>query len=478
MTTDYSQPTYEPAAGWDPYPATEAGWRELYDLRWQMYMMSPYGGGQQRGEHLFRAFDDSGNEIDQTRRIFRYFGFIADTDAAALAGTDIALETAGRRAGTSRPAQLDAGEVVWRRSRVATQAPLWFTMLCGLGDYCVEAVRTSPRPPYRTRLVGYDPRLTTLVYDDETGMELVEARICIDNQNPTERRDGKGAPTTDRYERVLTRGRIDIYRNGVLSEGESGPHNAGVVPLVHLRCLPWDQPEHSLCAAAGVERGLMKLDSLATQISAIGTRYGNPTMVVRGAKLGANSRAQRFGYMIDGVPADGAVEYLEAKFANIPALLQHMQALHSHIRDTSPEFLFASDAAQESAEARSLRGQAFEAKMRSMRGRVYGALAEITGVAVAMDQNRAFDLGESLYKIEAPPILPRNIKVELESLELVKSAIKRADYVRHLQRLGMVGMEHDPEAYAAEVQDETAARAAAFFTEPAAPVASTNAAEP
>ena len=275
------------------------------------------------------------------------------------------------------------------------------------------------------------------------------------------RADGMGA--VEVYKRVLTKERIDVYYNGVLSVAESGPHGLGVVPAVHLQALPFDQPEHSLPAASGIERIVARMDSLMTQAGAVGARFANPTLATFGFKVGRNSDVQRFGRMIDGAPKDGRAEYIEATTASITQLLEAMREADRHLRDTCPEVLFSSDAAQESAEARSLRGNSFELKMEAMRGGIYGELCRVTGMAVALDANRAFGEEDEQFIIHAPPVLPRGVKSELEALALIEPKIKRSDYIRHLQRLALVPADADPESYAAEVADEQAARATTFF---------------
>lgn len=440
---DLSEPIYNPSAGYDPYPDNEEGWKSLYDFRWQCYLHHPYGGATQKKEHLFRAFDDSGNEIDQTRRIFRWYQFVVDTDTRALAPGRLILEL--NNPDVPR-AQLAQGERIWRRSHFAQHQLRWFTQVCALGDGWMEAVRTSPKPPYNTKIVFYDPRNVTSWYDAETGTELEKVEIEIGYlDNPA--RVNPADETFQSYKRVLTRTRIDVYRNGEHVPAESGEHGLGVVPCVHLQAIPFDQPEHSLPAPAGIERPLMKMDSLATQMGAIGNRYANPTLALFGFKVGPSSDVQRFGRMIDGAPADGRAEYLEAKSASIPGLLSSLQELDRHIRDTSPEVLFASDSAQESAEARSLRANAFEAKMETMRAGIFAALVEVTGYALAMDAGQAWGDDFDVFEIDAPPILPRNIKAELEHLHLIKADLTHADYVRHLQRLGFVARDVEPNDY-------------------------------
>lgn len=460
--TDYSTPPYRPVAAWYAYPDSEEGWRDLYDQRWQSYLLYPYSVAAQQGEHLFRAFDDSGNEIDQTRRVYRYGAFICDIDAAALFGpTGLTLELEKGAAAEL----LTAGEVVWRRSKLALHLPLFGRMLCVLGDRFWEATRLGTERPYRATLVDHDPRTVSVTYDD-TGKTIVEARICVDYMERQKRGPGTISEVVNRYERILTPTEVRVELNGTPVLGESGPHLAGVVPLTHAKCIPFDQPEHSLNASFGIERAVMHLDSNATQIKAVGVRYGNPTLVLAGMRVGANSDVQKFGRMIDGAPTDATASYLELKGEAIPPMLEAARELHTHIRDTSPEFLFASDAANESAEARSLRGQAFESKIGQMRSQVFAALCEATGIAAAMDAGRAYDGDAPGFRIDAGPILPRNIKAELDGMELAKGDMTKADRVRHLQRLGLIDKNADPVQYAAEVADETAARATAFFTEP------------
>ncbi len=450
MPPNLSEPVYNPTAGFDPYPETHQGWVDVYNFRWDCYLQQPYGAATQKNEHLFRAFDDSGNEIDQTRRVFRWYSFIVDTDARALAPGMLVLELEGEAKNRDLLVQ---GERIWKRSRFRQQMARNFTKLCALGDCWIEAVRTNSRPPYDVKLVWYDPRSVNPVYDDETGAELVKVVIETGylEQIPQNHRMDE---TLHTYKRILTRDRIEVYKDGELQAAQSGPHGLGVVPCVHLQAIPWDQPEHSLPAPAGVERALMKMDSISTQVRAIGNRYANPTLITYGFKVGGSSDVQRFGRMIDGAPVNGKAEYVEAEFSSIPALLDELKALDQHIRDTSPEVLFASDAARESAEARSLRANAFELKISSMRAGVYESIAEVTGYALALEANQKWGPTFDVFHIDAPPILPKNLTQELDLLQKVKPDLTRADYIRHLQRLGFVPDDVEPEAYAKAVDGE------------------------
>jgi hypothetical protein len=270
------------------------------------------------------------------------------------------------------------------------------------------------------------------------------------------------------YRRVVTRETVTVTRNGTLSEKESGPHGLSVVPMVHLRAKPLIQPEHSLSAPEGIARLLMRADALVTQNAAIANRYGNPTLVARGFKVGAEGAAKvgRFGRMFDGVPKDGALEYVSVGEGVLPHLLEQQRDILKHIEQTAPEFVFASDAPQESGTARNMRVRSFALKMERMRRGFYRALSEVTAMAVSMERGGpAYDPDACPFKIDAPPVVPANLSEELTNLALVKPDIKRADYVRHLQRLGVVDTDEDPETYASEVADETAVRATQFFAD-------------
>jgi len=447
MADDYSEPAYNALSGWDPNPTTEEGWHELYEFREEQYLQRPYGAALQKLEHLFRAFDDAGKEIDQTRRILRYGAFVVDTDARALGGGKLVLDLDHEEAeDPTRQAQLTEAVSLWRRSELKSQLSSWFLMLCALGDRWVAAVRTSAVRPYRMRLVSYDPRLVTPTYDaTKTRLE----RVVIRSPDGT-------------IEQEYTATQVITRTGGNVTE--TWIHNLGVPPVAHLRCIPWGQPEHSLSAASGIERAAAVVDGLLTQGKAIGHRFANPTLVTFGFKLGAGSDVQRFGRSIDGAPVAGKAEYLTAGVSVIGDLLEEAREIDRHIRDTCPEFLFASDSAGESGEARNMRARAFEAKIEDMRGPIYAQLARITAIAVAAEQGRAFDAGlDDCLTITGPPVLPQSRKGELEALELAKPGMKRADYTRQLQRLGFVPSDADPEMYAIAVADEQAGRAADFM---------------
>lgn len=452
MGTDWSEPVYEAKAGIEVFPTTEEGWRELYSWREDTFLLRPYGGQYQKQEHLFRAFDDNGNEMAQTRRILGYGRFIVSTDARALAGGRLVLDLENNVADVEmHKLRLERALQIWRRSKMQVVASTWFLMLCGLGDWWVVAV---PRGKFQTELIGYDPRVVVPTYD-VTGKVLVSVTIESKTDDHTYKQviDGKTITTT--------------VNNGT---PEVVTHNLGVPPVVHLRCIPWGtEPGHSLNAVEGIERAVATVDAMFTQQHAIASRFANPTLVTYGFKVAHNSDVNRFGRTITGVPKDARVEYLTGT-STIKETIEVVKEIDRHIRDTSPEFLFASDGAQESGEARNMRARAFIAKIEDIRDRVYPELARVLAMAVALEERRELDEGiDAVFTVKGPPVLPQSVVSELTALTEAERWMKRADIVRHLQRIGLVTPDADPDEYAAEVADEQAAKATAFLMGDARP---------
>jgi hypothetical protein len=445
-------------ADYSVYPTTENGWHDRYDRLWCAYLQEPYDTGEAGKFHLFRALDDQGNEIDLTRRTFDLVRFIVDTDVGGLLGGRILLEE------EAEGAPLVEGEAVWRRSHVAGSVEAWAKTCAALGDVYFEAVRQSDKRPYRTSVVCYDPRNVTPIYDGETGTRLVGATVCTKYQDaPTVRADGtieEGA--VHEYRREIDATEIRVFRDRVAMPAESGPHGLGVPPIVHVVWSPWTEPDHGLPAAAGLDAAIMRIDSLITQIGAVANRYANPKPVLSGARLGASSDVEQFGRWMHGLPADAKAYYLESTGQGVDSMLAAIAAILDHVKSTAPEFLFAEDGAV-SGEARSYKAAAFENKIGNARVRFFGGLSKVTEYAVLMDANTAADPDIDLFRIDAPPILPRNVKSDVETLYAAKEDIKRADRVRFLQTRGLIDPTVDPDEYAGEVEDETAERAAQFF---------------
>lgn len=427
-----------------PYPSTTAEWRDRYDALLRAYEQGNYSDAEVKADKLFQANDDSGKLIDMARRLFGFFRFITDVDAWAIVGPKgLTLETDD----VAPVGALLAGELVWRRTRIAQVVGHWARMTACQGDYYVEAVRQSSTPPYRVKLVGYLASDVVPVYD-VTGTELVSVTI------ETVYTDGGDYDDAVKhtYKREVDAVEVVEYVDG--KETSRAPHRAGRVPVVHLSWTPWIAPDHGLPAAHGLDAAIARLNSFAGQVGAIGNRYADPKTVIRGATVGSSSDLGLFGRVISGLPADGGVEYLEPRLSAIPPLLDALREVIQHIRETAPEFIFAESSAAESGTARSYRAAALEMKIGEVRNRWLPAIAEITGVAVAMDQGRAYDEAVDAFEVQAAPFIAPNVMQEVDVLMAAQSYLRRADIVERLQSLGIASDALTVEQYLAALDDE------------------------
>lgn len=452
-----------------PYPTTTAQWRSRYDRLLACYLGEPYSSAECTAFHLFRALDDGGNEYAQAKRLFSAFRFIVDTDVAGVLGGGLTLEVGDGEADgdAGRDALLVAGEAVWNRSCVAERWEDWFTKAAIMGAVGIEVFRRGSDG--RAVLQAYDPRHVSVYYDVEAGTELETVIIDVPYLDAPEvaRHDGviEDDPTPHTYRRVLTRDRVEVYVDGRLDERRSGPHKLGVVPFVWLTFKPAPDPEHGFSAAHGVEGAIMRADSCVEQIGAIGNRYGHPWIIAKGFEIGGGSTVGKLGRILQGVPKDGD---LEGKVFGAEAVGPLLETIRECLTDImrAPEFVFTEGGAGESGEARSYKAAGLEAKLNLVRNRWFPAIARATWYGTLMDRGQRVDADQAdrqVFRIDAGPILPRNVRAEVEVLGLAAPHVKRADITRHLQRLGIVDRDVDPDAYAAEVADEQADRATQFF---------------
>lgn len=454
-------------------PTTHEEWVQRYSWLHDAYVGGPYSVGDMKALGLFRALDPDGDVILETRRLTRDVQHVVDTGAQALWGATPAIDLMPGMAGT--PADLETAARVWRRSRVTEQKERWSRWGASMGDVVLEAARLNTAPPYDVRIVGYDPRVCEVEYDDATGCEIARVVITqpyLDMPDAGPRGTAGGMGVLHEYVRILDRESVTVYRDGVLVPEESGPHLLGVVPAVHLSWLPYVDPSHGLWTAVGLEQPLALIDSLLTQVQAIGVRHANPLLAISGAKIASGAGVFDFGRVLSGLPADGKAEYLEASLQGVAQLLEAANVARQQARDTLPEFLFTQAGASASGAALNFWAAAFVAKMESIRGRWSPGLARVTEYAVRMEQGSAYDPDDALYRVQAPPVLPVNVEGEVKVLHdvLERGGIRLIDYVRGLQRIGVLGAEVDPEEYAAALviereanEERTRATMAATF---------------
>lgn len=459
----------------DAYPATEAGWRNRYDTLRRCYLVGDYTTGEREYYKLFEARDDDDKRIDWTRRLFATGKFLVDTDARALLGGRCLLETPA----AAPTSALAMGEAIWRRSAMRLQLPLAAKMTACLGDYWVEAVRTSATRPYNTTLCFYDPASVTAVYDDIVPTRL--RKLIVECQYLDGAEYGTVDDPTPHYmRRTLTETDIVVEVDGKVRDDLSGPHRASTVPARHLCWMPFESFDHGLGAMHGLDVAMMRVDSLVCQVQAGLARFGNPTIVLKGARLDSASQrdAGRLGRVYHNVPKDGALEYLEMAGTAAASAMDMIREVMAHVRETRPEFLFANSAAGESGTARSYLAASFASMIEEVRGHWFSAIEEVTGIAVAMDLGVAYDPDAHVYQIDAPPPLPVDVKPAIEALYLAAGDMRRADRVRALQKYGLLDPSLEPEEYAVQVADEEAAHAGAMLGVGDAPVDTTEAPPP
>ena len=434
------------------YPATHLGWVNRYQYLLDAYHGETYPQHQCKELNLFRALDDDGKIIALTRRLHRDIQYIVDTGRQALALGQLTLH---RTEGTT-DAEYQSALDIWARSMPASQGSVWSLLLCCTGDLYLEAARVTPGS-MAVSLLSYSPDKVYTEYDIAAGIRMVraivtsdvmgEAQVDVDG-NVTE------AAALYRHQRTLTAEDITVEAElprtvegdtqRELDRAASGPHGLGVVPLTHIRCIPTVYPEHSLPVTPGIDRGLAEVDSMASQISAVADRFGNPKPYLFGAKIGDSSALGRFGRWINawGNNSDKiSAGYLEPSMDGVTRLQEALERMIRDIRLTFPEFLFVGggSTANLSGEALRLLQSRYEAKYLDIRARMYAGLERALAIGVALEQRREYDPTRHPVRISAPPLLPADKKAELEALTLARGlgAISPVDLVRHLQRLGL-----------------------------------------
>lgn len=232
-------------------PTNHREWVDRYNWVDDWYHGVDYSPNDVRLLKLFHAVAGDTDVLATTSRVTRDAQYVIDTDTNILAGGRWSLQLAR---GASNAPLLTAGEAVWHRSSLQTVKGEWMRGTCIHGDVWLEAVRErAVDGTIYTRIVKYDARHCTPVYAPD-GVTVLALHVKVpyfsdlDNQ------------VLNVYERVIDASGIaatelmpDGERRPIASE--SGPHNLGVPPVVHLRHQPIPgYPEHSLWAAAGLDR--------------------------------------------------------------------------------------------------------------------------------------------------------------------------------------------------------------------------------
>lgn len=439
------------------WPETWEEWQDEYSRREDYYRGEGYSLEEVKHYGLFRALDDDGKVISLTRQLTRDVQHVIDTDAAALSA-GLVLE-----ADDATPEQLQLARSVWKRSQWQARSKLAAHNLCQHGRVGLEAYLGTDR---KGRIQLLDARHYRCEYADD-GVTLSRVWIVIpyfDAPHLSTTGEPEGGTVPHTYVRELTRSEVRTWIDGALDPAQSGPHGLGEVPFANGQFLPAGDSEHGLWAAHGLASPLALYDSLYTQIQAVGNRRANPIPWLKGARLDSASAVDKFGRWITGLPPDGEVGYLESDLRGLAVLLESANTARLNARETLPEFLFAGAGAQASGDALRWRAGAFELKIRSIREGYFSQIARITDLAVRYEQRQAYAPEEDLYRVEAAPVLPPDKAAELSALEAAgRLGMRRADQVRHLQRLGLIESTEDADEYALNAADETGERALTFF---------------
>ena len=467
------------------YPETHQGWAERQQVLLDLAHGGDYTGPRLTGakggraydlvksQQLFREFDDDGKVIGVTRAYYADRLFVLSVATAALSLTRVTLNKASEDV-TDEDAE--KAQEIWKRSAPGND---WTLLLAATGDLHVEACRADTDSDLVT-LIAYPPHNVIPVYGmvHRNRLERVTITTMVQDDPVV---DFYGNVTLEgalyRHQRKVDRDEIQVTaeypddkdgeRQKTIDEKASGPHRVGTCPVVHIKCLPSGHPEHGLPVTHGMDRPLMLIDSLTSQIKAVGDRYANPAPYLLGAQLSEDNAWGRIGRWFNawGKGADKVtMGYLEPSMDGIKALSEQLRQLIDDTRSSMPEYLFNLSTANLSAEALRLLSGQFEAKYLGIRGELYRGLERALAIGVAMEQRRPYDPNNHPVTITGPDLLPGDILQDLEALARAKDlgGITRQDIIGHTQRLGLADQEIEATDYAELVAEEEMGSAAAL----------------
>ena len=466
----------------DPFgwPGTPEGWRDRYQYLLDAYHGETYSPQLIKDLQLFRALDDNGKIIAQTRRLFRDRVFLVDVAATALAIGQVTLTPVDGAPAADVQEAMD----IWARSEMTEQGDVWGKNAAIYGDLFIEPIRTSKAKPYGVELVSHDARTVLLEYDPVMGRRI--SRVVITHELIGEASvDPQGyateSGTMDTYQRTLNPRSITIERTRYNArndareavedeEGEAGAgkHGLGVTPVAHGRFSPSPmEPEHSLPVTHGGERAWAEIDSLASQISAVGDRFANPKLMIKGVKVGEGADLFNIGKILNlyggskDAMANTDAQYLEPSLAGLGQVRAQMERLIDDTRATYPEFLFAKGA-NLSGDALQRLETRFVAKYGDdggVRSRIYGALEKAIAMGVALAQNRPYDPLRHPVTLSGPPLLPADTADVLKVVTDARTAglITMEDAVQRVQEIGLADRDATPEEYVQRLDEEKAA---------------------
>jgi hypothetical protein len=427
---------------------------EEYDHRERVYLGMQYDLNERVELNMFDARDAQDRVIASARRMLRDIAFITDVDAASIATDGVALKIRSDvESGT--PDQLEdlrrAGNSVWRRSRVQAMMPSWALRGCYLGRWSWEAqLNATNNSAY---IVGHDPRKIR-VWRDGFGT-IDRALLGYAKSEGGRVLDEDGAITEiGKVTEVRKEITPDTYRTFSDRTESRADNLLGIVPVTDWKYtdIGRDLPGW---AGQGYTTGLAAVDSFLTQIAVIGTRTANPTLVGKGVEIPADTDVNQLDRSVS-VPADGDVFWLGQPLDGLQHLVAAADAIVSHLRTTTFEFLFTEGGASASGLALSYRASGFVAKIEPKRQAFYRELALCTSYAVAIDLGIPWSEDLDVFEVDGGEALPMDVEA-MATLYIAlvnEGLLAPEDAVSRMQGLGLV-----PDGDALEYYESVSQRA-------------------
>lgn len=415
-----------------------------YSRRERVYLGLSYTQAERRILNLFEAQDVQNRVIAKARRMLRDIAFVVDVDASAIATQVLSLQV--RKDSGLDPNEAErmrqAGQAVWKRSKVNQHALSWAMRGCYLGRWIWEA---QMHPNGQAHIVGHDPRHMEV---SRNGFDQITSALLSVDKTDQATIDDSGLLITDaepyRYRRQLTPTEYREFRNDQAESEEA--NRLGIVPVTEFvyrdigKALP-------MWAGQGYESGLALVDSLLTQLGVIGTRSGAPILKGMGVDPGSGADLTAIDRAA-ALPEGTDLQWLEPRLDGLRAFIDTADVQVDKLRATLFEFLFTEAGAGASGLALSHRASGFVMKINPIRQHFYRALALVTSYAVAADLGIQWTEAMDVYEVDGGEPLPMDTEA-MAGLYLTlvnQGLLKPEDAIARLQGLGLVP-ESDPLEY-------------------------------
>ena len=442
--------------------APDRAWPKTHEQRAKEWARrrSAFRGGEYTDDdfkrmYLFQGCNARGQVIIKTRRVSPMLAFVANVDAACIAGCPSleirpgAFPDVDGKPGKAEIAALDEGRAIMRRAAVEDSIAVWSTSYATEGDLYFE-VGTDDEGEWTFYPLAPE---SVDVQPDKFGRVTRRAVIAMDYTKA-----GEDTPT--KYKRTITVGKDGRIKTEDGSATDDVPNVLAVSTVVWV---PFDPVPGSYgfskCAFTDIEDLVAKADSATTQMSAIGTRWADPTLITKGFALvdedptgdlpGTGAKSAQIGKTL-AMQKDEEASYLTVDLTSVESLVNATATDLENARKALPEYMFSDTSASSSGLAMSYQATALVAKLEPRRDRLYGAIARMVGMCRAAAMGKAWTPDMDIYVVTGPPILPMDKAAQVQILISIKEAgaITAEDFIGHLQALGFIDPSHDPKEYA------------------------------